>query len=224
MMATGKIFETQDGSHSVFSEQYGVSYHSRYGAIQESRHVFIESALFYMLPAQKELSILEIGLGTGLNAVLTLLEAERHGANIHYEAIEAFPLSLEQARQLNYPSLLGNLADDYFLQLHLLGWGSAHQLTPHFSFCKHRQHFEEVDYEAAFDIIYFDAFAPDAQPELWEANVMARMYQALKPTGILVTYCAKGAVKRTLKEVGFTIEALKGPPGKREMTRAQKTG
>ena len=223
MIATGKIFETQDGSHSVFSEQYGVSYHSRYGAIQESRHVFIESALFYKLPAQQELSILEIGLGTGLNAVLTLLEAERHGANIRYEAIEAFPLPLEQARQLNYPSLLGDSASDYFLQLHLLSWGNAHQLTPHFSFCKHRQHFEEVDYDAAFDIIYFDAFAPDTQPELWEANVMSRMYKALKPTGILVTYCAKGAVKRTLKEVGFTVEALKGPPGKREMTRAVKT-
>lgn len=223
MIATGKIFETQDGSHSVFSEQYGVSYHSRYGAIQESRHVFIESALFYKLPAQQELSILEIGLGTGLNAVLTLLEAERHGANIRYEAIEAFPLSLEQARQLNYPSLLGDLATDYFLQLHLLSWGNAHQLTPHFSFCKHHQQFEEVDYDAAFDIIYFDAFAPDTQPELWEANIMSRMYKALKPTGILVTYCAKGAVKRTLKGVGFTVEALQGPPGKREMTRAVKT-
>jgi tRNA U34 5-methylaminomethyl-2-thiouridine-forming methyltransferase MnmC len=223
MIETGKIFETQDGSHSVFSEQYGVSYHSKYGAIQESRHVFIEAGLFYKLPMLKALSILEIGFGTGLNALLTLLEAERHSAHIHYEAIEAFPLTLEQAHQLNYPAVLGLPDDDdRFLQLHLADWGQRQPIGPHFSLRKRHERFEAVEDDAAFDLIYFDAFAPSAQPELWEADVLARMYRALKPGGLLVTYCAKGVVKRQLKQLGFTIEALPGPPGKREMTRAFK--
>ncbi len=221
-MEAGQIFETQDGSHSVFSDTYGVSYHSRYGAIQESRHVFIEAGLFYKMPLCKSVSILEAGFGTGLNALLTLIEANRHQVQAHYETIEAYPLTPRQAGLLNYPSLLGEEAAAHFMQLHEANWEEAHAITPYFSFRKRLQRFEDIRDEQAFDIVYFDAFAPGAQPELWEEAVLEKMYKALKSEGILVTYCAKGAVKRTLKNLGFTIEALKGPPGKREMTRAIK--
>lgn len=218
-----RIFETQDGSHSLFSEQHGVSYHSKYGAIQESQHVFIESGLYYKMTGNKSLSVLEIGLGTGLNAFMTLLEAEKHQIKIDYTAAEAYPVSREEALQLNYPDLLESKDwANQFMSIHECDWGESHQLSPNFSFTKLLTRFEELNFTETFDVIYFDAFAPTAQPELWETPVMAIMYRSLKPGGVMTTYCAKGAVKRTLKALGFEIEALPGPPGKREMTRAIK--
>lgn len=218
-----RIFETQDGSHSIFSEQHGVSYHSKYGAIQESRHVFIEAGLYYKMPGREEVSILEIGLGTGLNAFMTGLEAERREIQINYVAAEAFPISLDEAQELNYPEQL-QVPDwrDRFLNIHAFNWAETHQLSPYFKFCKLHRSFEDLAFDAAFDIIYFDAFAPGAQPELWEPPVMQIMYRALRPGGVLTTYCAKGSVKRTMRSLGFEVEALPGPPGKREMTRAHK--
>lgn len=221
-MSKSRIFETQDGSHSLFSEAFGVSYHSRYGAIQESTHVFIQSGLYYRMAGSGQLSVLEIGFGTGLNALLTLLEANKRELPVYYEAVEAFPVSIEEARQLNYPQILDGTAAGAFLQLHEIEWEETHQLSPFFSFRKTHSRFEEVQYQGAFDVIYFDAFAPNAQPELWEEDVLGRMYNALKKNGVLTTYCAKGVVKRRLKSLGFTVESLKGPPGKREMTRAVK--
>jgi tRNA U34 5-methylaminomethyl-2-thiouridine-forming methyltransferase MnmC len=222
-MSTSGIFETQDGSHSIFSEQYGVSYHSKYGAIQETRHVFIDAALRFKAVVQKEIAILDIGFGTGLNALMTYLEAQKRNLTISYTAYEAFPIALDAVHQLNYIEQL-NLSEEasVFEQMHSLNWEIPHPLDEHFTFIKHRQTFHQVNAIDAFDIIYFDAFAPNAQPELWELDLMQKMYAALKPNGILVTYCAKGSVKRTLKAAGFQIEALKGPPGKREMTRAVK--
>ena len=217
------LFETADGSHSLFSEQYGVSYHSKYGAIQETQHVFINAALRFKAVVQKEISILEIGVGTGLNAYMTLLEAEKRDLSIQYTAIEAYPISLEQASTLNYPALLNKEASSaHFLQMHAADWATTLPITQQFQFHKQQIKFETIAFDNQFDIIYFDAFAPNSQPELWEADVLGAMYKALKPDGVLTTYCAKGVVKRTLKAVGFQIEALKGPPGKREMTRAIK--
>lgn len=222
-MSTDKIFETQDGSHSIFSESFGVSYHSKYGAIRESTHVFIEAGLFYKAPGAKQLSVLEIGFGTGLNALLTLLEAGRRQLPVRYEAVEAYPITSGQAQLLNYPEILGEqLAAATFMRLHELPWDEEHALTPYFAFCKKKALFEQIQYLDAFDLIYFDAFAPNAQPELWEEEVLGRMYGALKENGALTTYCAKGSVKRCLKKLGFAVESLKGPPGKREMTRAVK--
>lgn len=218
-----RIFETQDGSHSVYSQVHGVSYHSKYGAIQESQHVFIQAGLYYKMAAAPALSVLEIGLGTGLNAYMTLLEAEKHQLPVYYTAVEAYPVSMEEAGQLNYPAQLdAGLWSEQFLQLHSAAWDQEQELSPHFHFTKLFQRFESLDLSEGFDVIYFDAFAPDAQPELWEAPVMGIMYRALRPGGVLTTYCAKGIVKRTLKSLGFQIEALPGPPGKREMTRALK--
>jgi tRNA U34 5-methylaminomethyl-2-thiouridine-forming methyltransferase MnmC len=218
-----RIFETQDGSHSILSEKYGVSYHSKYGAIQETQHVFIDAALRPKALSQKGISILGIGFGTGLNAFMTYLEAEKYQWKINYVGIEAFPISIEEAHQLNYPETLNqpNKAAD-FLKMHESNWSKLVDFSDYFKLEKRKMLFQEIDFQNQFDVIYFDAFAPTAQPELWEPTIMQKMYNALKKDGILVTYCAKGVVKRTLKGVGFVVESLKGPPGKREMTRAIK--
>jgi len=219
-----ELFLTSDGSHSIQSSRYGVSYHSRFGAVQESRHVFIESGLRYKALQQKELSVLEMGLGTGLNALLTLLEAQQNGLRIHYTAVEAYPISPENARLLNFIEVLQiPECKDPFLQMHDGPWGKPLPLHDAFVFTKFNCLFEEFDTEARFDAIYFDAFAPNTQPELWEIPLFEKMYELLNPGGILTTYSAKGSVKRNLKAVGFSIEKLPGPPGKREMTRAHKS-
>lgn len=217
-----QLITTQDGSHSLYSEQYGVSYHSKYGAIQETRHVFIEAGLHYKLPVQSELSILEMGFGTGLNALMTLLAAENH-AQIFYEAIEAFPLPTEQARLLNFAQLLSHPRAQTFLdQLHRCDWETPQPLTADFTLRKRLETLQNITLDHSFDLVYFDAFAPSAQPELWAPSMLAKVTAAMAPKAIFVTYCAKGAVKRTLKELGLTVESIPGPPGKREMTRAIK--
>lgn len=220
---SNQLFLTQDGSHSIFSEQFGVSYHSKYGAIQETQHVFIDAGLRPKALVQKEIAILDIGFGTGLNAFMTLLESIKSDLHISYIAYEAFPISKEQVDLLNYPQLLKDPASaTHFSLLHDQEWDRVLQLHDNFTFTKHLASFQEIDFKETFDLIYFDAFAPSAQPELWETALLKKMYKALKTNGILVTYCAKGQVKRNLKEVGFKVEKLKGPPGKREMTRAVK--
>jgi tRNA U34 5-methylaminomethyl-2-thiouridine-forming methyltransferase MnmC len=220
---SNKLIETQDGSHSLFSEQFGVSYHSKYGAIQETQHVFINAALRYKALLQSELHILEIGFGTGLNAYMSLLEGQRRNLKIHYTTIEAYPISYQQATELNYSALLNSPTyHDQFLQMHASDWAIPVEITEGFVFEKHQIKFQNLPFLNQFDIIYFDAFAPNAQPELWEADLLTTMYNSMKKEGVMVTYCAKGVVKRTLKAVGFIVESLKGPPGKREMTRAIK--
>ncbi|MCB0522153.1 MAG: tRNA (5-methylaminomethyl-2-thiouridine)(34)-methyltransferase MnmD [Lewinellaceae bacterium] len=218
-----RIFETQDGSSSVYSEALDVGYHSKYGAIRESRHVFIESGLFFKAIAKKNPRILEMGFGTGLNAFLTCLEADRLSLQVDYVAVDNFPLDPSLLARLNYPTLLQAAGSgSIFQKIHAVGWGETHALTEHFQLKKVEKPFEELTFTPEFDLIYFDAFAPNVQPQLWEAQLLQVMFDALLPGGILVTYCAKGAFKRVLKSVGFTIETLKGPPGKREMTRAIK--
>ncbi len=218
-----QLFETADGSHSILSEQFGVSYHSKHGAIQETQHVFINAALRFKALLQKELSILDIGFGTGLNAYMTLIEATHRNLSVDYTGYEAFPISIEQAKALNYPALL-NISDTIypFQLLHECDWEQRIAINNHFSFQKCLQTFDQITDQNRFDMVYFDAFAPNAQPDLWKQPLLEKMYQALKPDGVFVTYCAKGEVKRTLKAVGFQVERLKGPPGKREMTRAIK--
>lgn len=217
------IFTTQDGSHSIQSEQFGVSYHSKYGAIQETHHVFINAALRMKAIVQSEISILEIGFGTGLNAYMTWLEGNRQHLTINYTGVEAYPIALDTAQSLNYTELLKVSPDnDVFLKMHHQPWNTEEAITENFKFKKLNCQFQELVAHNEFDIIYFDAFAPTAQPELWEHAIFEIMYNALKPSGVLTTYCAKGVVKRTMKAVGFKVEKLPGPPGKREMTRAIK--
>ncbi|WMX13680.1 tRNA (5-methylaminomethyl-2-thiouridine)(34)-methyltransferase MnmD [Aureispira sp. CCB-E] len=219
-MAT--IIKTEDGSNSIQSAQFEATYHSIHGAIQETQTVFIEAALKHKATTQNELSILEIGFGTGLNAFMTYLEALKLELQIHYTGVEAYPISEAIAKQLNYAELL-NAQDkeQQFLNMHAQT-NEWLECAPNFKFYKQVGQFEDITAQNQFDIIYYDAFAPSVQPELWETTMLTQMYQALKPKGVLTTYCAKGVFKRRLKEIGFDIEAIPGPIGKREMTRATK--
>lgn len=214
---------TQDGSHSLVSERYGVTYHSKYGAIQESMHVFIQHGLRPLLVQKRGLSILELGFGTGLNALLTLHEAESHKISISYEAIEAYPISVEAASKLNYaaqPGLEGY--QKLFLAMHEAPWNQKNDISTFFTLTKRHVALQDIQYPPIFDLVYYDAFAPSAQPELWESDTLGITFQALKPGGVLVTYCAKGEVKRRLKALGYEVQTLQGPPGKREMIRCVK--
>jgi len=216
------IIQTKDGSNSIQSAKFEATYHSIHGAIQEAQTVFIEAALLYKAATQKEISILEIGLGTGLNAFMTYLEAQKEALQIQYTGIEAYPISLELAQQLNYVELLDVQAEQaQFLKLHSFP-NEWVKLSPSFQFYKQIGRFEDLKAQEQFDLIYYDAFAPSVQPELWEIALLEKMYQALKPNGVLTTYCAKGVFKRNLKQVGFKVEGIPGPIGKREMTRAVK--
>jgi tRNA U34 5-methylaminomethyl-2-thiouridine-forming methyltransferase MnmC len=217
------LVTTGDGSQTFFSEQYGVTYHSRFGAITESAHVFIAAGLRYKAAVQREIRVLETGFGTGLNAFMTWLEAERRNLRVRYLGLEMQPMDEATVGALGYAAMLGAAergAD--FEALHRCAWGKSHPFSEHFVFQKEKIPIEQFQGDAAFDLVYFDAFAPQAQPELWTAEVFAHMYAALDAEGVLVTYCAQGAFKRTLKSVGFKVERLAGPPGKREMTRAYK--
>jgi len=217
------IIVTDDGSNSIYSEQYGVTYHSRYGAVTESAHVFIAAGLRYKAVIQQEISILETGFGTGLNALMTMLEAEKRGLAVSYLALETYPVSPEEAKLLNYPTLLNAVerAAD-FERLHTCPWEEEQIFNESFRFIKHHHPIETFRQPDTFDIIYFDAFVPQAQPEVWTEAIFRNMYDSLKPEGVLVTYCAQGEFKRRLKRVGFSVERLQGPPGKREMTRGTK--
>jgi tRNA U34 5-methylaminomethyl-2-thiouridine-forming methyltransferase MnmC len=218
------LFLTDDGSHSVISETFGVAYHSKHGAIQETQHVFIEAGLKYALEQNlKEISILDVGFGTGLNAFMTYLEIQNWDVKINYTTLEAYPLPMGQVFQLNYVEKLA--AQEFasvFEAMHTLTWEDTHPLSKNFNFTKLLIDFTQVNFENQFDVIYYDAFAPESQPHLWDFNMMQKMYNALKKNSILTTYCAKGSVKRAMKITNLTVEKLVGPPGKREMTRAYK--
>ncbi len=222
-MEKSAIFTTRDGSHSVFSEKYGADYHSRFGAIRETQHVFIQAALHFKAESKQDLSILEVGFGTGLNAYATFFEAEKKKLNVSYFAVDAYPLDISTIITLNYPSFFNsNEFQPLFLKLHEIPWNVPAFLSEYFQIEKRLSKIEDLELSQQFDLIYFDAFAPDVQPELWTDAMMAKMYSLLIDGGVLVTYCAKGSVKRSLKKAGFFVEALPGPPGKREMTRAMK--
>lgn len=213
------IITTEDGSHTLISSVFGERYHSIYGARTESQIVFINAGL----KDKKDLesvSILEMGFGTGLNAYMTWLESENSSQKIYYTGYEKYPIDIDTAQQINYGVLFDQDLD--FNKLHELSWNEQHEISKTYSFQKIDADIETLNAVNSFDVIFFDAFAPSAQEELWTTTLFQKMYDSLKDNGVLVTYCAKGYVKRNLKEVGFIIEPLAGPPGKREMTRARK--
>ncbi len=220
------IVKTSDGSHSLFIKELNEHYHSIHGAIQESEHVYINAGLRQFISTKEtsvSLNILEIGLGTGLNALLTLIQSERFDTNIYYTAIEAYPLELVLIEQLNYLTLLN--AQHYaniFNEIHICEWNKSVKLTDRFTINKKHTTLQKASIEGEYDIVYFDAFGPRVQPEMWTEDVFKKLYTVIKFNGCLVTYCAKGEVKRILKKVGFIVEPLPGPPGKREIVRAWK--
>jgi tRNA U34 5-methylaminomethyl-2-thiouridine-forming methyltransferase MnmC len=211
---------TEDGSHTLYLKDLDETYHSKHGAIQEAMHVFIDAGLNNCI--QSKLNILEIGFGTGLNAFLTLKESKNRTVN--FTSLEAYPLPQEIVAQLNYTSelKLNSVGIEQFKKMHLVEWGNYQEITPNFKLNKIKVQLDQYKSIEKFDLIYFDAFGPRVQPEMWGKEIFENMYDVLSENGVLVTYCAKGSVKRTLKEVGFRVEPLPGPPGKREMTRAKK--
>lgn len=225
-----KIIETADGSKTIFIPEWNEHYHSKHGAIQEAKHVFIKHGLEYTISSladfdseskRNTISILEIGFGTGLNAFLTILETQKLDVAIHYTGVEAFPVSAEELQGLNYTS--SNLEQELFQTMHSLPWEKKGELTDNFSLLKQKKTFSEIEDESLYNLIYFDAFGVRVQPELWTEAIFEKMFKALKPKGVLVTYAAAGSVRRAMQAVGFTVERLPGPPGKREMLRACKS-
>lgn len=220
-----KIITTDDGSHSIELLGKGEHYHSIYGAVQESRHVFIRHGLFSLPVKESSLSILEVGFGTGLNALLTLIESQKLGIHVNYFTLEPFPLVKEEFELLNYALVLKEEPFAMsFLAMHQCTWEKETEISKDFIFHKSITGLMEATLaREAFDLVYFDAFGPDTQPELWTQEVFEKVWSVMRPGGTLVTYCAKGAVRRALKGCGFSIEKISGPPGKREMTRAIKS-
>ena len=216
-----KIITTSDGSTTIHLEEWNEHYHSKHGAIQEAYHVFINAGLSAI--DQNSLAILEMGFGTGLNAFITLLEAEKRKLQIVYTGIEAFPVQKNELQNLNYiEQLTAETKAQSFYEMHSCSWEEYHQISPYFGLKKQQRDFKEVNEQRQYDLVYFDAFGARVQPELWTAGMFEKMFNALRPAGILVTYSAKGTVRRAMQSVGFKVERLPGPPGKREMLRAVK--
>jgi tRNA U34 5-methylaminomethyl-2-thiouridine-forming methyltransferase MnmC len=216
-----ELIKTQDGSMTIFIPEMDETYHSTHGAIQEAEHVFIKHGLRKMEEKGLEtIFIFEMGFGTGLNAFLTKI---RSNSIVNYTGIEAFPVSENELISLNYVGQLGEEFKVDFDLIHSTSWKETVQLSSQFFIKKVHQKIEEYKLEKdKYDIIYFDAFGPRAQSEMWDIEILKNMYDGLMDGGMLVTYCAKGQFKRDLKSLGFEVESLPGPPGKREMTRAWK--
>jgi tRNA U34 5-methylaminomethyl-2-thiouridine-forming methyltransferase MnmC len=230
-----EVVITADGSSTIHLPDWDEQYHSKHGAIQEAYHVFIKHGLRYFYTeyidqeknktsnANRNISILEIGFGTGLNAFITFLEVEKLKLIANYVGVEAYPVSTEEIRLLNYTKELNEQdREAVFNQMHNVSWNENHDISPNFLLEKQKKFFSEIDDKDVYNIIYFDAFGARVQPELWTEAIFDSMYKSLKSGGVLVTYAAKGSVRRAMQAVGFTVERLEGPPGKREMLRGIK--
>lgn len=218
-----KIITTADGSNSIAVPDLKVTYRSVHGAIQESRYVFIEAGLSYAIAnaTMPPLKVFEMGLGTGLNAFLTAIQAQGQKINIEYTAIELFPIELEEALLLNYPVDLGHA--ELFYHIHQSKWNESIAINEYFTLQKVRIELQSFSSSEHFNLVYFDAFAPAAQPELWTKEIFEKLFFMLEPEGVLVTYCSKGDVRRAMMAAGFTVKKMPGPPGKREILRAIKS-
>jgi tRNA U34 5-methylaminomethyl-2-thiouridine-forming methyltransferase MnmC len=217
-----EIIVTGDGSVTIHLPEMKESYHSKFGAIREAYHVFIQNGL--ALTNGQPVAILEIGFGTGLNAFITYLESLKSGQQIHYTGVEAYPVELEEALQLNYVTELQAMEEQpVFEAMHANKWEEKAIINDKFTLIKQHKFFQDIEDTDLYDLIYFDAFGYHAQPELWSEEIFAKMYKALKPNGILVTYACRTVIKNAMKTAGFLTEKLPGPPGKREMLRGYKS-
>jgi tRNA U34 5-methylaminomethyl-2-thiouridine-forming methyltransferase MnmC len=227
MHNTRIILLTEDGSHTVSVPAMNVTYHSTHGAIQESMLVFIKTGLQYFTEQNRDsqgetINIFEMGFGTGLNALLTLQHAIQVCQKIAYQTIEPYPLSSEEIASLNYTDLINKDLRQSFYAMHQCKWNETIELHPLFSFQKLKTELKQFQVTQKTHVIYFDAFDPNTQPELWTGGVFKKMFAMLYSNGALVTYCSKGTVRRAMQAAGFKVEKLAGPPGKREIVRAIK--
>ncbi|WP_445715916.1 tRNA (5-methylaminomethyl-2-thiouridine)(34)-methyltransferase MnmD [Flavobacterium sp.] len=216
-----EIIITNDGSTTIRIPDWNENYHSTHGAIQEAKHVFIKNGL-ELFQNQDSVSILEIGFGTGLNAFITFLES-LNKKKVNYVGVEAYPVSEDEVKQMNYVSELeATQYQTIFDKMHSCNWESEQKITDNFILTKRKQFFQDIEDKNQFDLIYFDAFGFPLQPELWSDVIFKKMYDALLPKGVLVTYACRSSIKNAMLSVGFSIEKLPGAPGKREMLRATK--
>lgn len=217
-----EIIITQDGSSSIYIPELDETYHSKFGAIQEAKHVFIKNGLD-LFEDGSGISILEIGFGTGLNALITLLEAEKRNLKINYVGVEAYPIPFDEISQLNYVTQLESLEKQVdFEKMHASNWEEEIAINSNFRITKRKQFFTNISDENTFDLIYFDAFGFTVQPELWNEAIFEIMYKSLKSRGILTTYACRTSIKNSMQHAGFQALKLPGAPGKREMLRALK--
>lgn len=220
-----ELIITSDGSHSLYLPEMNETYHSSHGALTESQHIFIQAGLQSYLDhyKAKSVSILEIGFGTGLNALLALRYALEHQVNIHLVTLEPYPLSKEVYGGLNYPGLFEDgEADEQFQALHEAKWEDKVKMNDFFVLEKREEKLEDLSADSDFDLIFFDAFAPSKQAELWTYEILEKTVGHMAASAVLVTYCARGQFKRDLVALGLELETLPGPPGKKEMVRATK--
>lgn len=219
-----ELINTSDGSHTLRLAGFDEQYHSVNGAVQESMHVFIKAGLEEVIDSFQPLHILEIGLGTGLNALLTARKSIEKNKIVYYDAIEPFPLEKELIKGLNYTALFNDIqTSKAFDLIHLADERGYRNLDDLFHICCFQQKIQELNLKSDhYHLVYFDAFGPDTQPEMWTDEIFNKISHSMKPGAILVTYCAKGAVRRAMKSAGLKVEKLPGPPGKREITRAVK--
>jgi tRNA U34 5-methylaminomethyl-2-thiouridine-forming methyltransferase MnmC len=218
-----KLVKTSDGSHSLYVEHLDEHYHSVHGAVNEALHVFIKNGLSKVAETTTTIKIFEMGFGTGLNALVTKQFAQNNNLKIDYSAIEAFPLSWDECKPLNYLEQLNALDLAAFFQfIHQVEWNKKTAIDEQFSLHKIHAKIEDVSLNETFDLIYFDAFGPRAQNDMWTKEIFQKLYNATTNNGVFVTYCSKGQVRRDLESVGYKLERLQGPPGKREMLRGIK--
>jgi len=215
-----KIVKTEDGSNTLYSPEFNEHYHSTYGAINESMQVYIENGLRYS--KKKILNVFELGFGTGLNAILTYIESIKSNLKIKYHTIELYPIKPEIISELDYSKQFSLEELLIFNKMHNSCWDTEIKLSENFIFKKIKSDFEGFVYNEKYDVIYFDAFAPDTQPNLWSTENFLKLYNSLNPNGIVTTYSSKGIVKRNLRDAGFKVFRLPGPNGKRHVIRAEK--
>ncbi len=214
------LIVTQDGSHSIYSPSFADSYHSRHGAIQESQLVYIEAGLVHQLEKTRQVNILELGFGTGLNVALSFIKSmSLSDCFIRYTSLEAYPLPEKIVDQINYSE---KLQLPGFNIIHYLSWDKLHELSNSFVLEKRSQEFETLNDVNVYDLVYYDAFSPGSQPHLWQEAMVKRVIKAMRSDASLVSYCSKGSFRRTLQQQGLLVEKLNGPPGKREIIRATK--
>lgn len=213
-----EIKTTSDGSHTLYVPKIDECYHSTHGAIQESRHIFINAGLKHC--QRSDINVLEIGFGTGLNALLALEEAEKSKKHIYYTTIEKYPVEIETAFQLNYPEQLNIKYRQLFEQIHSSLWNKNVQISSNFTLKKIKTDFTDFEPKSFYDVVFFDAFSPEKQAEMWTEHQFEKIFRQCNQGAVFTTYCAKGNVRRALQNAGFTVERLPGPPGKREILRA----
>lgn len=214
---------TADGSHTFYVEELDEQYHSMHGSIAEAEHIFINSGLLNKVKQKQAFKIFEVGMGTGLNVYLTAIAAAKNKLNLEMHSIEAYPVDVEEVHLLNYPQQL-RASEELFYQIHKSKWEELISLNANLSLKKIKADIRDYSFEGLYDVVYYDAFAPEKQAEMWEKEIFKKIFRAMETDGILLTYCVKGVIRRLLAEVGFEIEKLPGPKnGKREMLRAIKS-